>query len=163
MAAGYDVYMNGASVLTVNTNSAVISGLAPLTTYSFKVRAFDSAATPNYSAFSSIKEGTTSDVSGPATGVPGNPQLTKNVWNGESAYNVISNMWWGNNATKAELYENGVKVFTRSIADNSPNAQQIIFNFSGKTNGTYEYYVVLTNSFGSTTSSTFAITVTQGN
>ncbi len=163
-ASGYDVYLNGVKIETVNTNSVKLIGLTPDTTYSITIRAFDSANTPNYSDYSeTISATTTEEETGSATGVPGNPQLTKNVWDGESTYSVISNMWWGNNATKAALYENNALVETKILVDNSPYAQRVSFDFSNKPKGTYKYTVIMSNRFGRITSSEFSITVTQSN
>jgi len=51
----YNVYKNGSLVVTVPTTSAVISGLAASTTYSFTVAAVDSAATSSQSSALSVK------------------------------------------------------------------------------------------------------------
>ena len=72
------------------------------------------------------------------------------------------NMWWGNNGTVAELYENGTKISSVTFDDNSPSAQSYTFNVSGKANGTYAYQVKLTNSFGTSVSGTVNYTVTKG-
>lgn len=98
----------------------------------------------------------------PATGVPGTPELSANVWNGESNYTISMDMWWGNNGTTAKLYENGVPVQTKSLTDNSPNAQKVEFQITDKAVGTYNYTCELINQFGTTTTtSDLVITVTQ--
>jgi len=97
-----------------------------------------------------------------STGVPGTPNLTQSNWDGSASYSIIMNMWWGNNGTTWQLYENGVLVHTQTLTDNSPNAQTASFAFSGKANGSYTYTNKLTNGFGTTTGNTLVYTVTQG-
>jgi len=58
---GYEVFVNNTLFSTVQTNSAALSGLTPLTSYSIKVRASDAAG--NLSAFSNEIIVTTSDTS----------------------------------------------------------------------------------------------------
>ena len=97
-----------------------------------------------------------------ATGIPGTPSLEQTSWNGEASFGLRMNMWWGNNGTVAELYENGAKIASVTFEDNSPSAQSYTFNVSGKANGTYAYQVKLTNSFGTSVSGTVNYTVTKG-
>ncbi len=97
-----------------------------------------------------------------ATGAPGTPNLTQSNWDGSASYSIIMNMWWGNNGTTWQLFENGVLVHTQTLTDNSPNAQTASFAFTGKANGSYTYTNKLINSFGTTTGSTLVYTVTQG-
>jgi len=97
-----------------------------------------------------------------ATGVPGTPNLTQSNWDGSGSYSIIMNMWWGNNGTTWQLYENGTLVSTQTLTDGSPNAQTASFAFSGKANGSYTYTTKLSNSFGTTAGSTLVYTVTQG-
>ncbi len=97
-----------------------------------------------------------------ASGVPGAPSIEQSTWNGEADFGIKMNMWWGNNGTLAELYENGNVVLSKSFADNSPSAQNYVFQLNGKANGTYEYQVKLSNKFGSTLSNVVKYTVTKG-
>ena len=99
---------------------------------------------------------------GAATGVPGTPNLTQSNWDGAASYSIIMNMWWGNNGTTWQLYENGVLVHTQTLTDNSPNPQTASFAFTNKPNGSYTYTNKLINSFGTTTGGTLVYTVTQG-
>ncbi len=101
-------------------------------------------------------------VGSKATGVPGNPSIEQTSWNGEANFGLRMNMWWGNNGTLAQLYENGKLIASTTFADNSPSAQSYTFNISGKANGTYAYQVKLSNSFGTSTSNTVNYTVTKG-
>ena len=159
---GYDVYMGGSLKTSVPSNSTTISGLAADTSYSFQIRAKDAAG--NASALSSILNAKTlaGGNDGPATGVPGTPSLSQSTWNGEASYTITMNMWWGNNGTTFELYENGSLVSSKPLTDNSPNSQTTSVSFSGKANGTYSYVGKLINRFGTTSSNALSYTVTKG-
>lgn len=102
-----------------------------------------------------------SPSSGPvlATGVPGTPNIQQDNWDGGATYKIIMNMWWGNNGTSFELYENGVLATTVSLTDNSPNAQTTSVSFTNKAKGSYQYIGKLINKFGITTSGTLTYTV----
>ena len=97
-----------------------------------------------------------------ATGIPATPSIEQTSWNGEANFGIRMNMWWGNNGTVCELYENGSLIQTVTLEDRSPSAQSHIFQITGKANGTYTYKVKLSNSFGSSESRTISYTVTQG-
>lgn len=97
-----------------------------------------------------------------ATDKPVVPQLSTNNWSGLASYSVTLNTYWGNNGTTAKLYENGVLIDQRRLVDATPSAQLVTYNLSNKTNGTYTYYLELSNSKGVSTSAPLSITVTQG-
>lgn len=97
-----------------------------------------------------------------ASGIPGTPFIEQSTWNGEASFGIKMNMWWGNNGTLAQLYENGNLIASQTFTDNSPNAQSYVFNISNKANGTYAYQVKLSNSFGTAASNTVNYTVTKG-
>ena len=96
-----------------------------------------------------------------ATGVPGAVSLEQNCWNGEATFGLKFNMWWGNNGTKAVLYENGTEIDSVTFEDNSPSAQSHTFTVTKTENGTYQYKVALINSYGTTESSAVSYTVTK--
>lgn len=64
--SGYDIYVDDVLKTSVNTNSGIVTGLAPATTYSFYVVAKDAAG--NRSGNSSTVQGTTDSTSTPGTG-----------------------------------------------------------------------------------------------
>jgi hypothetical protein len=98
-----------------------------------------------------------------ATGVPGAPNLSPNNYNGNNSVAIIMNMWWGNNGTSWQLFQNGTLVYSANLTDNSPNAQTATSaTISNLPLGTYSFTAKLTNSFGTTTSSALSYTVTQG-
>ncbi len=72
--AGYRVFRDGAQIATVATTSYSDTGLSASTSYSYRVLAFDDAATPNESAQSSPVSVTTADTTPPS--VPQNLTAT---------------------------------------------------------------------------------------
>lgn len=76
-------------------------------------------------------------------------------------YNVITDIWFGDNGKIYKLYENGALIDTKILSDNSPNAQHVVMSIANKPNGTYKYVVELTNAFGTTRSSEMTVVVTQ--
>ncbi|MGL4345905.1 MAG: glycosyl hydrolase family 18 protein [Cellulosilyticaceae bacterium] len=94
---------------------------------------------------------------------PGAFQISTNRWNGEASYDVNFNMYWGENGTSWNLYENGVLVHTAALSGKSPNAQSGSVTLSQTANGTYKYVAELVNAAGKTTSNELVINVTQAN
>lgn len=98
-----------------------------------------------------------------ATGSPGQPVLSNN--NGHDTglldgdFQLTTNLWWGNNGTTYKLYEDGKLIDKQIMTDDSPVAQTMRTNISGKTNGTYTYTVELINAFGTTVSLPHVVTV----
>jgi hypothetical protein len=74
-------------------------------------------------------------------------------------YKITMNMWYGDNGTLYKLYENDVLVDTQVLSDKSPNAQSTATSIANKPNGTYKYYAELTNTFGTSKSREFTVTV----
>ncbi len=155
-------YSFGTKTLTVTGTTATITGLSPDTTYTFYVKAKDAAG--NLSGDSPNLQVTTKPTSEivKATGDPGTPHLSHNNWSGESNYNLHMTMWYGNNGSKWEVYENGNLFYTAAISDNSPYQQDASLDVTGKANGTYNYYTKLINKFGVATSDAITVTVTKG-
>ncbi|ASA23490.1 putative Ig domain-containing protein [Paenibacillus donghaensis] len=98
-----------------------------------------------------------------ATGVPGIPVLSSN--NGydtgllDGDFEITMNMWWGNNASSYNLYEDGKLIESKSLRDDTPFAQRLSIPVSGKKNGTYVYTCELINRFGITQSSPLTVKV----
>jgi chitodextrinase len=161
VVAGYEVYVNGLLETTVTGTSVEVINLLTNTEYTIEVLAFDAAIVPNKSLKSIPIIVMTGDSDPLCNGVPGNPSLTKDNWNGDPSYNITMNMWWGNNGSSVKLYENNVLIETRTIAANSPQAQKEVFSFTGKPVGSYVYKCILSNNFGETTSSELTVNVTH--
>ena len=71
------------------------------------------------------------------------------------------NLWWGNNGTEFKLYENGKLISAQKLTDNSPEAQTVKIDITGKANGTYTYTCELTNVFGTTACDPLIVKVTD--
>ncbi|WIV21059.1 chitinase N-terminal domain-containing protein [Paenibacillus polygoni] len=102
-----------------------------------------------------------------AEGVPGQAVLTSNNGhdNGlqDGSYEITMNLWWGNNATEYKLYENGTLIDTQKISDRTPERQSAVTSITGKANGTYTYKSELTNSYGTSASTSVVVVVTDAN
>ena len=96
----------------------------------------------------------------PATGV----LSSTNGWDTglhDGSYEVQMSLWWGANASRVQLYEDGVLVGTEDLVAAGPAAQSVSFPIAGRTNGEYVYTAVLTNSQGSSSTEPLTVTVTD--
>ncbi len=95
--------------------------------------------------------------------VPGKPVLSHD--NGQDTglkdgnYNITMNMWWGTNATKYNLYENGELIDAQDLLSQSPQAQSAVTNIQNQKTGTYEYRAELVNASGEVSSQTISVEV----
>ena len=91
-----------------------------------------------------------------ATAAPGVAVLSDDNGQGtglfDGSYTVTANLYWGQNATVAKLYENGVLVDAQWLTGTTPRRQTVAFPVTGKVNGTYTYVVELLNPYGTSTS-----------
>lgn len=105
------------------------------------------------------------DITPLASSAPSKPMLSDdNSYDTglkDGKYTVTMDLWWGSNGTKFKLYENGVLIHTQTLADNSPSAQIVKMDITGRANGKYTYICELTNSFGTTSSDPLIISVTD--
>ncbi|MCX7747788.1 MAG: hypothetical protein N2645_13010 [Clostridia bacterium] len=95
----------------------------------------------------------------PSANAPGTVQADSSNWNGSRNYSVTWNLWWGNNATSWQLFENGRSVASGNLTANTPNPQSGRVDFTNHAPGTYTYKVRLTNAFGISESNIFTVTV----
>ncbi|WP_295100675.1 glycosyl hydrolase 53 family protein [uncultured Microbacterium sp.] len=65
-------------------------------------------------------------------------------------FTLTMNLWWGQNATKLRVFENGVLVKTVPLTFGGTSAQSAQIAVTGKTNGSYVYSGELVNSRGVT-------------
>ncbi|MBD7969145.1 DUF5689 domain-containing protein [Paenibacillus gallinarum] len=102
-----------------------------------------------------------------AEGAPGQAILSSNNGhdNGlnDGSYEITMNLWWGNNGAEYKLYENGILIDTQKISDRTPERQSAVTSITGKSNGTYTYTSELTNSYGTTASTSVIVVVTDAN
>ncbi|WP_456824193.1 pectate lyase family protein [Cellulomonas sp. P5_E12] len=100
-----------------------------------------------------------------ATGAPGTAVVSDD--NGrdtglrDGSYTVTANLWWGQNATVARLYENGALVGAQWLTGTTPHAQTVTFPVAGKVDGTYSYVVELLNPYGTSSSAPHTVRVTD--
>lgn len=92
---------------------------------------------------------------------PTTPVIQHDNWTGAASFNIEMNMWWGNNGTEATLYENDIKIETKTLVDNTPQAQNVKFEIKNRAKGTYEYKLELSNKYGKSTSTTISVNVTE--
>jgi plastocyanin len=93
---------------------------------------------------------------------PGKPVLSHDNWGGAAQYRVTMNMWWGTNGTEYRLYENGELIDTQTLSGQTPAAQTVVTNVSGRAPGVYVYRCELTNAVGTTVCDPVTVTVSAG-
>ncbi|WP_158543729.1 DUF4962 domain-containing protein [Cohnella sp. OV330] len=102
-----------------------------------------------------------------AAAVPGKAVLVSDSGyaNGlhDGNYNVTMNLWWGQNGTRYTLYENGVQIDDKRLADGTPGAQHAETAVTGKPNGTYVYTCELKNARGVTACEPVTVVVKDAN
>ncbi|WP_314095006.1 glycosyl hydrolase 53 family protein [Microbacterium foliorum] len=76
-------------------------------------------------------------------------------------YTVTMNLWWGSNATKLRVFENGTLIETVPLTYGGTAAQTAQVAVAGKKNGSYEYTGELVNSRGVTVVQPVTVTVTD--
>ncbi|QOR71183.1 hypothetical protein IM660_02405 [Ruania alkalisoli] len=76
-------------------------------------------------------------------------------------YTITMNMWWGSNASRVHLYEDGTLIASERLDAASPAAQEVEFDLTGRTDGDYVYTATLVNSAGSTTTAPLTVAVTD--
>ncbi|MBO0610362.1 hypothetical protein [Myceligenerans salitolerans] len=76
-------------------------------------------------------------------------------------YTITMNTWWGENASRFRLFENGTLIDSVDLDPNTPHAQAVTIPVTGRTNGTYTYTGELTNSRGTTSIGPLTVSVTQ--
>ncbi|MFD9103277.1 chitinase [Streptomyces virginiae] len=123
-ASGYHVYQDGARVQSVSATSAPISGLAPSTSYSFQVSAYNAAGEGPKSA---AVTGTTT-----GGGNPGNPAVPKHA---------LTGYWqnFNNGATVQKISDVSAQydIIAVSFADATATPGAITFNLDSAGLGGY--------------------------
>lgn len=163
---GYRIFRDGVKdpVATVGADatSAAITSVWPGDTAAFGVTAVNAAGESPESAL-------TAPVTVPdgATSKPGQAALSNdNGWDTglqDGSYNVVMNLWWGEEGSIYRLYENGALIATTKLGFNGVGAQNVTIPVTGKTNGTYVYTGELVNSKGTTATTSTTVKVTQAN
>lgn len=76
-------------------------------------------------------------------------------------HTVTMNLWWGQNAERIRLFENGELIAEEELSDGTPAAQEFSLELSGRANGSYEYTCELVNSVGTTECEPVTVEVTD--
>lgn len=74
-------------------------------------------------------------------------------------FTVTMNLWWGQNATRLRVFENGTLISTELLEYGGTAAQTVRIPVSGKTDGSYVYTGELVNSRGTTAVQPVTVTV----
>jgi len=90
---------------------------------------------------------------------PGKPVLSSDNWDGDGAFTLTADLWWGTNATSYRFLENGSEIGSGTLTAASPAAQRATLPVTGKAKGTYTYTVEFTNAAGTTVSAPLKETV----
>ncbi|WP_348788873.1 chitinase N-terminal domain-containing protein [Leifsonia sp. NPDC080035] len=161
---GYRVYRDGVAdpVATVggDATTASITGVWPGDTARFAVSAVNAAGESARSDWSSpvvVPDGSTAK--------PGQAVLSNdNGWDtglGDGDYNVVMNLWWGQEGSIYRLYENGTLIATKQLTFGGVGAQSASIAVHGKPNGSYVYTGELVNASGATATSSTTVKVTD--
>jgi hypothetical protein len=92
-------------------------------------------------------------------GAPAKPTLQIQNYDHAGSFAIVWNKWWGISGTSWELYEDGVKVQSGTLADVGNAAQTATIQITGKKLGFYTYQLKLINAAGATLSDASATTV----
>jgi regulation of enolase protein 1 (concanavalin A-like superfamily) len=79
----------------------------------------------------------------------------------DGTFEVRMNIWWGANASRMTLYENGEPIETRHLVAAGPAAQSAEVPLTGRVNGSYVYTAELVNSRGTTWTDPITVQVTD--
>jgi hypothetical protein len=92
-------------------------------------------------------------------GPPAKPTIQIQNYDHVGDFPIVWNKWYGTSATSWELYEDGAKVQSGSVAPNGTGPQSVTMPIAGKLLGVYTYQVKLINASGSTWSDPSTTTV----
>ncbi|QEO14035.1 hypothetical protein FLP10_06055 [Agromyces intestinalis] len=90
---------------------------------------------------------------------PGVPVLSHDDWDGDGAFTLTANLWWGTNATSYRFFENGVEIAAGRLVAATPNAQRATFAVPDRPSGLYSYRVEFENAAGVTQSAVLPLVV----
>lgn len=91
---------------------------------------------------------------------PGPAVLSHDNDGGGSDFTLTTNMWWGTNADRYRLYENGDLIDEQVLTSTTPLAQAASTEVTGRDPGVYRYHSQLLNAAGVTTSKEIQVVVT---
>lgn len=91
--------------------------------------------------------------------LPGKPVLSSDNWDGDGAFTLAGDLWWGTNATGYRLLQNGQQVAGGDLTDHTPSGQHVSVPVSGLAPGDYTYTLAFYNAYGVTLSNELTVTV----
>lgn len=77
----------------------------------------------------------------------------------DGTFELRWNMWWGANAVRVKVYENGALIHTGDLTAAGPAAQSVTVPISGRVNGEYVYTAEVINSQGVSQPQPLTVTV----
>ncbi|MFT3796850.1 glycosyl hydrolase 53 family protein [Microbacterium sp.] len=92
---------------------------------------------------------------------PGVPVLSHDNWDGDGAFTVTANLWWGTNATSYRFFADGVVVAAGVLSAHTPAAQTARLVVAGAPKGSHVYVVEFRNAAGATVSQPLTVAVTR--
>ena len=165
-ATSYKLYENSTMVKEGTVSTSALDFNYEVTnkaegTYKYTLETINASgkATSNEITVTVKKAGGTDTPTDSATAAPAKPTLSHNAWSGTPDYTISMNVWWGENGSSWNLYENGKLISTKNLTYNGTAAQSDSVSFTGKAKGTYTYKAELVNSKGVTASSEITVTV----
>jgi Rhamnogalacturonan I lyases beta-sheet domain len=170
----YDVVMNlwygtPGSVLKIYENGTLIDTRAlPATSGMSQTSGITITGKPNgtyvYTAelinLKGVTKTTTTTVKVTAAN-PGVPVISHDNKDGDGAFRLTANLWWGTNATQYRFELDGQVVGQGPLVARTPNAQQAVVDVSGIATGDHTAVVVFINAAGETASKPVTIRVTR--
>lgn len=92
---------------------------------------------------------------------PGVPIISHDNWDGDGAFTLSANLWWGTNATSYRFYDGETLIGEGSLTAKTPAAQVARLALTGQATGAHAYRVEFRNAAGSTSSITLPVTVAR--
>lgn len=90
---------------------------------------------------------------------PAQPVLSHDNWDGDGAYTISADLWWGTNATSWSLSEDGEEVATGELDAHTPDAQHVEVELTDRSSGVHRYVMTFQNELGSTDSKVLEVEV----
>lgn len=153
----YKLYENGVLIDTQSLSDNSPSAQTAVTTITGKENGIYTYYSELINSFGVVVS--TSHVVTVKDAAPAKPVLSNDNWDGDGAYKVTMNLWWGMNGNIYRLYENEVLIDTQTLTANTPNAQSTFTSITDRAPGVYEYRAELLNDQGVSESVTMKVTV----
>lgn len=92
---------------------------------------------------------------------PGAPVLSHDNHDGDGAYELTGDMWWGTNATSYRFLEGDTVVAEGTLSAATPAAQKVTATVSGAVEGEHVYQIEFSNAAGATLSAPVTVVVEE--